>query len=112
MATKTVKDRVADTAQLFMDAWLKGDTKTMYRYCQKTWKATNDKDYFDKFLHGNFFYEISSIEQKGETMYDVWVTKIFHSQRIRKIRLRVIAERKPFKPSLKGKFGVNPISIK
>jgi len=113
---KETEQRVIETATVFMDGWVNNQVKRMYKHCQKTWKKNHKKRELKHFslIEG---YQIERISQKSEALYDVYIQVTYLNGRLLKktnntLRIRMIAEKKPYRPTIEGKFGVNPTSIK
>ena len=86
----------------------------MAKYSQLTWKSYSNennarrlKDWFG--LKNLTKWEITKIGFVGDACRDVFVD-INYESRKRKIKARLVCETGPYEPSIKGKWGVNPIS--
>lgn len=105
------KERILDSVIGFLEGWKKGNRRTMYKHCQKTWKKKHKKKHLNLFKENPIKnFSVLSITKKGEALFDVYVIVQVDKRRF-KTRMRVIAEQKPYQPDPGGKFGVNPTSI-
>jgi len=98
----------------FLTAWKKKDWVKMAKYTQSTWRGAFRKnnarrleDWFG--LKNLKKWEITKIKFVGDACRDVFIN-IDYGNGIREIRARIICETGPYKPDIKGKWGVNPIS--
>lgn len=94
----------------FLMAWKRLDHEAMYECCTPTWKSKHTfeqlKEMYPESLSG---YSVKLGKKITEVVYDVeCVLKAKDGELKRKIR--VICEKGPFLPSLKGDFRVNPVS--
>lgn len=98
----------------FLTAWQNKDWAKMAKYSQLTWKGSSNEnnarrleDWFG--LKNLTKWEITKIESVGDACRDVFID-IDYGNIKRKIRARIVCETEPYKPNIKGKWGVNPIS--
>lgn len=115
---KPLEDRMAETVVGFLKSWYRRKPRRMRKYLQKTVKKNHRKGDLRRYL--KYFpelisWEIDSVERKGEAMCDFYVSlRVEKDEWLAKhikTFIRVIAEKKPYKPSKEGKPGVNPFSI-
>lgn len=91
----------------FLIAWKKGNKGAMFRNCQKTWKANNNKAWL-KILTDNRPENFNIISYNFGGIFAVdFTVSINDNQNPQTIRL--INEVGPYKPGY-GSWGVNPIS--
>jgi len=97
----------------FLINWRKKKWAKMVRYTQLTWRSNHENN---AQLLGIWFglknlekWEITKIEFVGDACRDVFIN-IDYGKVIKKIKARVICEIGPYKPSIEGNWGVNPIS--
>lgn len=109
-----MEKKIKNVMEKFLINWKKKDWTKMVKYSQLTWRGYSDEnnahrleDWFG--LKNLTKWEITKIEFVGDACRDVFVD-INYENRKRKIRARVVCETEPYKPSIKGKWGVNPIS--
>jgi len=98
----------------FLTAWKKKNWAKMLKCTQLTWRAAFHKnnvrwleDWFG--LKNLERWEIIKIELVGDTCRDVFIN-VDYGKGIKKIRARIICEAGPYKPDIKGNWGINPIS--
>ncbi len=116
MKTKHIKaaEKVLNS---FLKAWLDNKPEEMKKYCQKTWLDAH----VDAIVYLNnmivslpiLTWEITLGDTAGEACIDL-IAYIFNPQLNinNNYRFRLICETAPYKPSLDGDWGVNPISMK
>ena len=97
----------------FLTAWQKKDWVKMAKYTQLTWRSNHENNigwleswFWEKNLKK---WEITKIEFVGDACRDVYID-IDYGKEIKKIKARILCEDAPYKPSIKGTWGVNPIS--
>lgn len=114
-----MKNKAKHIIELFMLAWIAMDIQKMYDLCQETWKSEHSKNRLKKMLYPQIgkrkrlrikSYRILKIQKVSEFMYDVDL-KVKTGGIEKKLTARLICETAPYKASIEGKFGVNPISI-
>jgi len=97
----------------FLTAWQKKDWVKMVKYTQITWRTLhkNNAQLLESWfgLKNLKKWEIVKIEFIGDACRDVFIN-IDYGKGIKKIRARIICEAGPYKPDIKGEWGVNPIS--
>ena len=109
-----------DALTNFMNAWKDNNWSEMFENSQITWRSRGRNKGID--LLKNWFYlkdltafKILKTEKISDTCIDVTlkVSYLYYVSNLkeRKIKARIICETEPYKPSLMGKWGVNPISI-
>lgn len=113
--------RLNTTIKSFFDNWEKQDYEAMYELTQLTWK--NKKTVEDV---KNLFcaiklksYVITTIESKEKNPrakviaeLKLSVDKRFRDpDAFREVEFSVICESAPYKPDVKGEWGVNPVSV-
>jgi len=105
------KDKVKIKVEQFLRAWKDNDYTKMYALTQITWSAKHSKKELKRLLPNRIkSFKIENIKEFSECIYDVDITlKIGGKQK--KISARLLCELEPYKPSLDGKFGVNPVSL-
>ena len=97
----------------FLIAWQKKDWKKMKKYTQLTWRSLHLNNVM--LLESWFEYkdlkkwEIIKTEFVGDACRDVSIN-IDYGEGIKRIKARVLCEDEPYKPNIKGTWGVNPIS--
>lgn len=105
-------EKVKETIDNFMKAWKEQDRKAMHSLCTKTYKVGNTEFQLKGLLpHQIASYKVGKIEKSTEVVYDATVSvKLKGSAKPREIKVRSVCEIAPWKPSLDGDWGVNPIS--
>ena len=98
----------------FLIAWQKKNWVKMAKYTQLTWRGTFHKNNARRLeswfgLKNLEKWEIINIKFVGDACRDIFVN-IDYGKGIKKIRAWVICETGPYKPDIKGNWGVNPIS--
>ncbi len=118
---KKQRKEAKKTVERFFTAWRYCDWAEMERLSQWAWRFANATESLEMIYDLFSFmvlrrFKIISSEVKGEAMIDVIAMVEYQyedSDEIRKrtIAARVICEAAPYKPSLDGVWGVNPISV-
>lgn len=113
--------RLNTTIKTFFDRWQKQDYKGMYELTQLTWKSRNTAENVENLFGGIKLksYVITAIEAKdGQPRAKViaelklTVDKRFRDpDAFREVEFNVICESEPYNPTIKGEWGVNPISV-
>ena len=98
----------------FLINWRKKNWVKMLKYTQLTWRGAfrkNNARWLESWfgLKNLNKWEIIKIEFVGDACRDVFVN-VDYGKGIKEIRARVICETGPYKPDIKGNWGVNPIS--
>lgn len=106
-----MENKAKESVKNFMEAWKKGDHKEMLKQCNKTYRVANTFQKLRALLPDPIkSYEIGEVKKESEVMYDVSVkVKIGNTEK--QLTARTISEYAPYKPSLDGQFGVNPVSV-
>ena len=94
----------------FLKAWIANDKKLMYSHCQLTWKKNNSKTKLNKF----FFQKLkgySLLEERTKGAVSDIDIKLAFKDKTAKVTARLICEEEAYKPSINGKWGLNPISL-
>jgi len=97
----------------FLANWKKKNWVKMTRYTQLTWRKNHENNI--KWLEGWFWkkdlrkWKIVNTKIIGEACKDVYI-EIDYGEGVKNIKARVICEIAPYKPDIKGIWGVNPIS--
>lgn len=111
------------TLKKFLQCWKDQNWIEMLKYVQQTWKSEKTKPMstlIDYFSHKNIIkIKILDIENINNVMTDInfsikyaLVNKAEPNRTFNeKISARLICEKEPYKPDVKGQWGVNPVSI-
>ena len=97
----------------FLTNWKKKNWVKMAKYTQLTWRSNHWNNV--KWLEGWFWkkdlrkWTITDIKIVGDACRDVYI-EIDYGKGIKEIKARVICETAPYKPSIEGNWGINPIS--
>lgn len=103
-----MKDK-KEVLQDFLYKWKIQDYVGMHELCQETWKVANSVAVLKKLLPKKIkSFKIVDIEESTECVYDA---KVYINGVNKAVGIRMICETEPFKPSKKGVWGVNPLSI-
>ncbi len=99
------------TLERFLKYWKKRNYQRMYRLCQKTWVSNHSKGELINLFTGNELeeYQIGKIDNRGAIQSVDLRLKINGAYKL--ITVNMICEKKAFKPTIEGTWGVNPISI-
>lgn len=100
------------TLELFLEAWKMMDFQKMYDLCQTTWKAEHTKNDLKKLLPKKIkSYSIlkENVEMSGVVFVIPFKVKVLSKET--KLTARILREIGPYKPSQKGSWGINPISL-
>lgn len=100
------------TLNRFLRYWVKGNYIKMYRLCQKTWQHNHTQGELKGML-SHLSIEKFDIIGEGDTkeaLNKVAVVMVINGERV-STYIYLICETAPYKPSLTGVWGVNPISI-
>jgi len=98
----------------FLANWKNKNWVKMARYTQLTWRSNHENNV--QLLEGWFGakplskWGITDIIFIGDACRDVYI-EIDYGKGIKKIKARVICEDEPYKPNIKGTWGINPVSI-
>ena len=118
MITKIESQQIVQAVHGYLEGLQKNNHRKAWKHTQKTWKSNHRKKDLKRYFFikplGSFM--VYSIKRKGEAMCDVWVNAEFYIESLKKnkdfhLRVRVLCEKKPYKPSIEGKWGVNPDSV-
>jgi len=106
--------KVKRVMEKFLISWKKKNWAKMVKYTQLTWRGAFRKNNARRLeswfgLKNLEKWEIIKIEFVGDACRDVFVN-IDYGKGIKEIRARVICETGPYKPDIKGNWGINPIS--
>lgn len=99
----------------FLKAWKNRKWKKLMSMLQITWNKTHSRKERKKIRslfqeYGISEYTILSDKKIGPCMYDVQSRIVRKSGIRQEITIRLVCEIEPYKPSLDGTWGVNPIS--
>jgi hypothetical protein len=95
----------------FLNAWMDNNHIKMYELTSKTWKSKHSKKQLKELIPKRIkAFSISEIKQFSECIYDVDIT-LRIGGKLKKVTARLLCELEPYKPSIDGEFGINPISI-
>ena len=125
MGSKKVVKKKAflKTCEQFFNTWLKKDWSKVADATQLTWcittkdRGTDVSEHLKTILsvYGTLkTYKIVSHKSINETVKDVKIAAIFitpEKEIKRTVKARILCESAPLKLSLKGTWGVNPISL-
>lgn len=104
--------KATQNVKAFMECWKLGDPKDMLVLCNQTYRVQhtfrNIRSLFQAYPLES--YRMGKATKVSEVMYDVTV-KVTTSGKETTIKARTISELAPWKPSVDGDFGVNPLSI-
>ena len=101
-----------ETIKEFLRAWQKQNYSKMYDLCQITWKSKHNRSKLKSMLHKRIVgFEIQSIDVNPNvpTVADISV-KVKISGKVKHLTIRMIQEVGVRMSSVKGTWGVNPIS--
>ncbi len=106
-----MKNKSKEVLEKFLLDWSELNYDKMYQNCTKTWCLNNSKKNLKSLLHTRIKkYKILEVMHLSDVMYDVNVkVRIKGDEKI--IKARLLCEEAPFKPSLDGDLGVNPVSL-
>lgn len=106
-----MKNKAEATLIAFLQAWKDNNHAKMYDLTQKTWRSTHSKKQLKQLINGRIkSFKVLEIREFMPTVYDAnVVVKIAGNEK--KITARMICETEPYKASVNGEFGVNPISV-
>lgn len=112
---ETLKKKAVNDANSILKAFVQGDAKKLFKYTQLSWRLIKKKLFWQTkktpeglFLPEMKFYEIVGIHFHTSVMIDVFA-------RIGNLgiyKIRMIAEKRPYKTSPKAKFRYNPNSLR
>lgn len=104
-------EKSTETVKSFLEAWKLQDYEKMHTLCNKTYKVGHTKNQVKALLPNRIkSYKILETNPVSDVMHDVTVS-IRIQGKSKKCTARLLCETVPFKPSIDGEWGVNPISI-
>jgi len=105
--------KVKKAIEKFLTAWQEKNWAKMVECIQLTWRTFHEDS--AEWLR-NWFglkdlkeWKITGIKFVGEACRDIFVD-IDYGRGVKRIKARVICEKDAYKPTIKGKWGVNPVS--
>ena len=106
--------KIKKVIEKFLVNWKKRNWAKMAKYTQLTWRGAFRKNNARRLeswfgLKNLEEWKITGIEFVGDACRDIFVN-IDYGKGIKEIRARIICEAGPYKPDIKGEWGVNPIS--
>jgi len=108
------KKNASAALESYLNAWKGKDYIAMTKHCTETWledKAVIGisilEHWYEKDLQG---FRIISAKQTGNAAMDFVVAVQFPSEDEKVERVRVICEAAPYRPTIMGRWGVNPVS--
>jgi hypothetical protein len=102
----------AEAVAAWCRAWQGQDLAELEKHTQKTYlKSKSPAWVLRSELLGFVIDDEGSSVEGSKVMYDVKVTLKFDTGSKQKRLIRVICEKGPMKPSTKGDWGVNPVSM-
>ena len=106
--------KIKKVVEKFLINWKKKNWTKMVKYTQLTWRGAFRKNNSRRLeswfgLKNLEEWKIIKVESVGEACRDVFIN-IYYGKGTKEIRARVICETGPYKPDVKGSWGVNPIS--
>jgi len=100
------------TLERFLKYWRKGNYRKMYKLCQKTWQHNHGVAELKNLFDGLRLDSYKNLHESGSASCLKKVELELKINGVNKYhRANVICEKKAFKPSTEGEWGVNPISI-
>ncbi len=104
-------EKATETLKSFLDAWKLQDYEKMHTLCQKTFKVGHTKNQLKAIMPNRIkSFKLIKTEKSTEVVYDFDISVRIEGKS-KKSMARVICETEPFKPSIDGEWGVNPLSI-
>ncbi|MDB0602349.1 hypothetical protein PL373_14605 [Tenacibaculum maritimum] len=95
----------------FLNAWKENNHIKMYELTSKTWRAKHSKKQLKQLLPKRIkSFKVEEITEFAPCIYDVNIT-LRVGGKTKKVTARLLCESEPYKPSVDGVFGINPISI-
>ena len=113
---KEIKKDAAKAVDDFMRAWFHHDYDEMLAHCQKSWlsmKGDSAREALEMLFNDYLMtaWYVRGCERKSDVMFDALVLVEINGKRAR-YKIRVICEEMPYKPSVNGRWGVNPVSFR
>lgn len=112
-----MKNKAEANIIAFLNSWKSNNFTGMYELTQQTWKFKHSKKQLKKLLtiKGNKpsrlkSFKVTEIREFMPTVYDANIVLMIGGNR-KKVTARLVCETEPYKPSVDGEFGVNPISL-
>ncbi len=106
-----MRNKVKIKIEQFLGAWIDNNHIKMYDFTSKTWKSKHSKKQLKELLPKRIkSFKVEEISEFSPCIYDVKIT-LRIGGKIKKVTARLLCELEPFKPSVDGEFGINPISI-
>lgn len=99
------------TLERFLKYWKKRNYQRMYRLCQKTWVSNHTKGELINLFTGVKLDEYKIVSTLDEGAINKVTLKLKVNGSYKTKTVNVICEKKAFKPTIEGAWGVNPISI-
>jgi len=115
---RSEEESVLKVVKKFMECWKNREWSDMFRYTQKTWQSKEGN--WPPLLMGWFgpkelvTYKIVKEKKISSTCIDVFIkVSYFFGPELRKSNTiaRVICELSPYRPSIEGEWGVNPVGV-
>ena len=97
----------------FMEAWLYQNYDQMYRLVNKAWGSNHNPGFLWDIYSGIIIgdYEITEEPPRPERPMVTAEVKIqLNGQWLKPAKINLVCETEPYKPSLNGEWGVNPVS--
>ena len=95
----------------YLEAWKKNNIEEMHKLCQKTYKVAHTKFQLKEIVLDKIeSYKITSSKEITDVVCDFSIVLKIEGKQV-DTKARVICEEEPFKPSLNGEWGINPISV-
>lgn len=96
----------------FLKYWKKGNYSKMYELCQKTWKRNHTQGQLKAMFSGKNLesFDVIGVGNPKEALNSLLCDVVIDGAS-KAISPNLICETAPYKPSVNGVWGVNPISV-
>lgn len=102
---------VKSNLEKYLNAWKDRDFGVMHEQCTKTYKVANTKFQLEAIVPQDVTgFKIGASKKSTEVVYDTDLTVTVDGKE-RKLTARSVCEEVPLAASVKGVWGVNPISV-